>query len=97
MEALPNKINVRINEGASCVETRNVCNPEEEILLKSRKRKLIARKKHCRNYNTNFFQPLQQITLNCYSLYAEILQIHPADFLISSKLNITDIGWIHTK
>jgi hypothetical protein len=56
MEALPNKINVRINEGASCVETRNVCNPEkEEILLKSRKRKLIARKKHTAIVTRIFF------------------------------------------
>jgi hypothetical protein len=36
MEALLNKTNVRINEGASCVETRNVCNPEGKMLPKSR-------------------------------------------------------------
>ena len=46
---------------------------------------------HTCKSNANFFQPLQRITSNCYSLDAEVLQIHSSNFLIGSQLNIPDI------
>ena len=46
---------VRINEGTSCVDTRNACNPEGRILLKSRKRKLTLRIKTAATVTRIFF------------------------------------------
>ena len=55
MDAVPKKISVRINEGTSCVETRNMCNPEGVILPKSRKRKLTERKNTTATATRTFF------------------------------------------